>query len=286
MIKKISLIIPEHWHMDGGVSFGVVPKGIWNKSYPANEDNNLYIVNRLPLVETDNRLILFNTGYGNKRPEKYYQFKYIKKQTPLAECIREAGYHPDDITDVVYTHLHDDHCGGGTYVSDDNGKVMPVFGSARHWISAKQWEWALNPNPREAASYFPDNLLPLQEAGVLNLLQPGEQPFAGDDILLRHYDGHTAGQMIPLIQYRGKTIVYASDFIPSSTHIPLPYIASVDIAPLTSLSEKESFLEEAAEKKFILVFEHDTVSEACTVVKTEKGFFADKKNSLCELLSV
>jgi len=284
MIKNISLIIPEYWHIDGGVSFGVVPKGIWNKSYPADENNNLLIVNRLLLLETDNRLILFNTGYGNKRSERYYQFKYITKRTPLIECIREAGYKPEDVTDVFFTHLHDDHCGGTTYLDASSNNVLPVFKKARHWISQKQWDWALNPNPREAASYFPDNFLPLQEHKILNLLNPEEQPFADDGIELRHFDGHTAGQAIPFMKFQGHTIVYASDFIATSTHIPLPYIPSVDIEPLKSLSEKEVFLHEAVKNNYILLFEHDTVSEACTVVETEKGFFAGKKARLSELL--
>ncbi len=284
MIKKISLIIPEHWHMDGGVAFGVVPKGIWSKMYPADENNNLYIVNRLFLIETEQKLILVNAGYGNKRSEKYYQFKYIKEQTPISKCIENAGYRVDNVTDVVFTHLHDDHCGGATYYNSEKEKSLPLFDKARFWISKKQWHWALNPNPREAASYFPDNLLPLEESERLHLLTPDEQPFENEDIMLRHYDGHTSGQMIPFMKYQGKTIVYASDFIPSSVHIPLPYIASVDINPLASLAEKEEFLTEAAANKYILVFEHDAIAEACTVKHTEKGFIADEIKLLSQFL--
>jgi glyoxylase-like metal-dependent hydrolase (beta-lactamase superfamily II) len=272
MIRKIISVIPEYWHMDGGVAFGVVPKGIWNKLYPADENNNLSIVNRLLLVETHERLLLINAGFGNKRPERYYQFKYFSKKTSLNECILNAGYRPEDISDVVFTHLHDDHCGGATFLNTETGHSEPLFPNANFWISEQQWHWALNPNPREAASYFPDNLLPLEKSGKLKLLSPDEQPFADENIELRHFDGHTSGQMIPLMRMNGKTYVYISDFIPSSVHIPLPYIAAVDIQPLITLKEKESFLMEAASEGYVIVFEHDAMVEACKVVLTDKGF--------------
>jgi len=274
MIRKITPIIPEYWHMDGGVAFGVVPKGIWNKLYPSDENNNLRIVNRLLLVETSSRLMLINSGFGNKRHDKYYQFKYFSKKIPLSECIFKAGYRPEDITDVVFTHLHDDHCGGTTVRNPETGQSQPLIPGANYWISEKQWQWALNPNPREAASYFPDNLLPLENSGRLNLLSPLDQPFANEQIELRHFDGHTSGQMIPLLTMNNKIYVYISDFIPSSVHIPLPYIAAVDIQPLITLKEKEAFLMEAVQGEYVLVFEHDAMSEACKVVFTDKGFQA------------
>lgn len=284
MVRKISLIVTENWHMDGGVAFGVVPKGIWNKSYPANDDNNLHIVNRLLLVETDRRLILFNAGFGNKRTEKYYKFKYITHSMPLGNCIESAGYSPDEVTDLVFTHMHDDHCGGATCNDQSSGKVIPVFNFARFWISEKQWNWALNPNPREAASYFPDNLLPISDSDRLTLLKPEDQPFLDEGISLRHYNGHTAGQMIPLISFQDKIVVYISDFIPSSAHIPLPYIASVDISPLETLSEKEEFLREAVTNNYILVFEHDSIHESCQVNFSEKAYVAENSGSFSNFL--
>lgn len=271
MIRKISTVITEYWHMDGGVAFGVVPKSIWSKLYPVDENNNLQIVNRLMLIETDHRLILVNSGFGSKRTEKYYQYKYITSQINLRDCIEHAGYHPDAITDLIFTHLHDDHCGGATYISQLNQPEL-VLKNAEYWISEKQWNWALNPNSRETASYFPDNLIPLEKSGKLKLLKENEQPFMDEEIELRYFDGHTSGQMIPVMKYSGKFVVYISDFIPSSFHIPLPYIASVDIAPLTTLSEKEAFLEEAFQNDYIFVFEHDAMHEACRVIKTEKGY--------------
>jgi glyoxylase-like metal-dependent hydrolase (beta-lactamase superfamily II) len=282
MVKMISLPVTERWHMDGGVAFGVVPKGIWKKVYPANDDNNLAIVNRIMLIETTNRLILVNAGFGNKRNEKYYSFKHITESAPLTHCIENAGYRPDDITDLIFTHLHDDHCGGATYFENTLQKTVPVFSKAKFWISQKQWKWALNPNAREAASYFKDNLIPLEESGRLNLLETNEQPFENEGITLRHYDGHTGGQMIPFINVKNKIVIYISDFIPSSAHIPLPYIASVDIAPLTALEEKEKFLEEAVSKEFIIVFEHDAYTEACRIEKTEKGFQAIHQGSFSD----
>jgi len=285
MVKNISLIIPEHWHMDGGVAFGVVPKGIWNKLYPSDENNNLYIVNRLMLVETDDRLILVNTGFGNKRNDKYYSFKYISKRTPLLQCIAEAGYSADDVTDVIFTHLHDDHCGGTTAIHPEKGDSVPVLNNARYWISEKQWNWALNPNPREAASYFPDNLLPLLHSDKLTLLQPENQPFLNDGIELHHFDGHTGGQMIPILSYKNRTIVFTSDLIPSAAHIPLPYIASVDINPIEALKEKEAFLKKAVDFNYILIFEHDAFTESCIVVKTEKGYTAAIKDAYRQLIT-
>ncbi len=284
MIRKISLLISEHWHMDGGVAFGVVPKGIWNKSYPADENNNLHIVNRLVLVETDKKLILFNAGFGNKRSEKYYSFKYITRAVSVNDCIQSAGYRPEDVTDVVFTHLHDDHCGGATCIDKNTGLVKPFLTSAKYWISEKQWHWAINPIPREAASYFGDNLLPLMDSGMLTLLNEDEQPFEDEGISFRHYNGHTAGQMIPFMNYKSRIVVYVSDFIPSSVHIPLPYVASVDISPMDTLTEKESFLDEAFKNNYILLFEHDSISESCLVSKSEKGYTAERAGNFSKLM--
>ncbi len=285
MIRKITTFITEHWHMDGGVAFGVVPKGIWSKSYPVDENNNLHIVNRLVLIETEKRLILVNAGYGNKRPDKYYQFKYITSAVPLLQCVIQAGYNPDDVTDLLFTHLHDDHCGGATEINPRNNLAEPVLKNAAYWISEEQWKWAVHPNPREAASYFSDNFIPLEESGKLKILNHNKQPFSDEGVDLLFVDGHTSGQMIPFMKYSGKTVVYVSDFIPSAFHIPLPYVASVDIAPLKSLEEKASFLNDAVQKDYILLFEHDYMQEACRVVNTEKGYAASDPGNLKTLLN-
>lgn len=284
MIKSIHALIPEKWNIDGGVAFGVVPKGIWGKQINhIGSDNNIPIVNRCLLVETKTKLILVNTGFGNKRDEKYYNYKYINFSQNIEKCINKIGYDVNDITDVLFTHLHDDHCGGATKYNSNNESEI-IFKNARFWISKNQWEWAVNPNPREAASYFLDNLMPLKNSGNLNLLEDKESPFLYQDIEFRYFNGHTNGQIIPFLKFNDKILVYVSDFIPSIYHIPIPYVASVDIFPLIALQEKQIFLEEAFENNYFLIFEHDNKNEVCTVGKNEKGYFAKEILSLQDIL--
>ena len=278
---KLFTIIPESWQMDGGVAFGVVPKGIWAKVYPSDESNMIAMCNRLLLVQTNDRLVLVDTGFGSKRDEKYYRYKFIFERTPLIDAVRALKFNPEDVTDVIFTHLHDDHAGGAVERAGEEYRL--VFPEAMHWLSRKQHEWAANPNPREVASYFPDNIDAIIDAGKLRLVdQPGEI-IPGIEVLL--FDGHTGGQMIPVIKTDEGKIAYMADVIPSKAHIPLPYLASVDIQPLVALKEKEEFLNTAYKEDYVLVFEHDLFNEACRLVKGEKGIAGGETVSVSELFN-
>jgi len=221
------------------------------------------------LIKDSDRLILIDTGMGRKREDKYYEYRYLTDADSLAESFKKYGFSFEHVTDVLFTHLHDDHCGGAIALNKISGMTEPVFKNADYWCSEQQWHHALNPNKREAASFFKDNLLPLKETGRLHLIKSDRLWHSGIEIRLLY--GHTMGLILPLIPVRGRILAFVSDFIPSSAHIPLPFIASVDIQPLESLREKESFLNEAADKNFILFFEHDSMHECCTVKHTEKG---------------
>lgn len=265
---KINQLITEEWRIDGGVAFGVVPKTIWTKFYQSDENNLIRICNRLLLIETNGSLILIDTGFGEKRDSKYYMYKYIDRQTPLRTAINSLGYNVEEVTDVIFTHLHDDHSGGAVEYIDD--QYIPVCKNATHWVSEQQLKWALNPNPREAASYFKDNIQVLIDTGILKTVSKNGTLFPGIDFML--YDGHTAGQIIPLIKTLEGTIAYMADFIPSKAHIPLPYVAGVDIQPLKTLEEKSRFLERAVSNRYTLCFQHDYYNECCKVELTDKGY--------------
>ncbi len=263
---KLSNIRAEDWKMDGGAGFGLIPKTIWSKLYPADDNNCIFMSSRLLLIEQDNRKILIDTGMGSKRGDKYYKFKYIQDSNSLANSLKEASIKPEEITDVIITHLHDDHIGGATYY--DGEEVKLYFPNATHWISKAQWEWALEPNKREAGSYFEDNFMPIKEAGKLKLVE--EEGDLIPNIEFRIYNGHTVGNIVPIISYKGKRIAYMGDFIPYVAAIPLPYISANDIQPLISLMEKESFLNIASVKGIYLYFQHDYYNEVCTVEKSSK----------------
>jgi len=274
---KLIPIIAERWKMDGGVSFGVVPKSLWNRNNMADDNNMIPIVNRCLLIRAGDRLILIDTGLGNKRDDKYYQVRYIDPGVSLLKSLKEAGFRPEDITDIIFTHLHDDHVGGATF-RDDSGTSAPLFPSASYICSRAQWEWAWNPNKREGAAFFRDNLIPLEQSGRLRLIDSPTEICPG--LKLELFNGHTRGQIIPFISYKDRTIVYMADFIPTAFNIPMPYIPSVDIEPLVTLQEKEAFLKKAAINKYVLFFEHDHYTECCTVIETEKGFRMDSSFTL------
>ena len=266
-------LIADNWKMDGGVAFGVVPKSIWSRKHVADNNNMIDITTRCLLVIQGERRILIDTGLGDKRNEKYYAVRYREPGISIINSLQQAGFSTEDITDVLFTHLHDDHVGAAT-ILNKSGNVECVFGNAQYWVSKAHWDWAVNPNKREGAAFFKDNLLPLQESGRLHLLEEGEQPF--EKITLKMYNGHTRGQLIPYINVKAQTVVYMGDFIPTQSNIPIPFIPSVDIEPLISLNEKEIFLKEAAENQYILFFEHDADNECCTVIQSEKGIVPDK----------
>jgi glyoxylase-like metal-dependent hydrolase (beta-lactamase superfamily II) len=263
----IRSLISERWLYDGGVAFGVVPKSIWGLLYPADENNLVPMVNRLLLAETETRLILVDTGFGHKRDEKYYQYKYITERNDLDRLIRNAGFSVGDITDVYLTHLHDDHAGGA--VIRENGVLKPLFPNASHWVSTTQYRWASHPNPRESASFFEENIGVLKDLGLLKFI--GNEGIHAEGVEIKLFDGHTAGQMIPLFHTREGIVAYLADFIPSKTHIPLPYLASVDTQPLKAMEEKSAYLQEAVENRHLFYFEHDALNEMCRLEMTTKG---------------
>lgn len=280
MLMKITTIEADYWKMDGGVAFGVVPKSLWTKVYPEDVDNLIKITTRCLLVQTDNRNILVDTGMGDKRGEKYYTYKYRFGEAGLKKPLKDAGLSPADITDILFTHLHDDHVGGATHF-DMNGDVKEVFPNAKYWCSALHWEWSKNSNKRESAAFFSDNLEPLEKSGRLNLITEEGDWIPG--IKLRMYNGHTRGQVIPFIKFFGTTLVFTGDFIPAKAYIPIPYVPAVDIEPLLTFQEKAAFLEEAEKNGYILVFEHDYYNEACRLIRTEKGIVAGEALKLKNL---
>jgi glyoxylase-like metal-dependent hydrolase (beta-lactamase superfamily II) len=266
--------------MDGGVAFGVVPKSMWTKVYPEDENNLVLIATRCLLIETNGRNILIDTGMGNKRSEKYYSYKYRFGNEGLVQPLKNAGLSPAEITDVIFTHLHDDHVGGATFINDE-GKVEELFRNARYWVSQSHWEWSKSSNKREAAAYFADNLEPLERSGRLNLITNEGKWIEG--INFRIFNGHTRGQLIPFIHMNGKTLVFVADLIPSKANIPIPYIPAVDIEPLVTMQEKDVFLKEAFDNDYLLMFEHDYYCEACSLQRTEKGIVAGETFKIQEL---
>lgn len=268
---KLFPLIADNWKLDGGVAFGMVPKSIWSRNNTPDENNTIDITTRCLLIIYNERKILVDVGLGDKRSEKYYSVRYRQPGISILNSLAETGYSADDITDVLFTHLHDDHVGAATRFNE-NGIVECVFQNAQYWVSKLQWDWAMNPNKRETAAFFKDNLEPLQESGRLHLLETGMQPF--DQINLKVYNGHTRGQIIPYINTGNHTIVYMADFIPTVSNIPIPYVPPADIEPLISMTEKEEFLQIAAEQNYILIFVHDATNECCSVKQSEKGVVA------------
>lgn len=278
---KLITFIAENWKSDGGTVFGVVPKSIWKNVCPVDENNLVNTVSRLMIADDGQRIVLFDTGMGDKQDEKFFSHRHLFGNRGLLPALGEAGYHPDQITDVVLTHLHYDHVGGAVSRTDDGYQL--VFKNAVHWVSRAQWEWAMNPNKREVASYLPENLIPLADSGRLRFVEaPGP---LSEHISLRIFNGHTRGQLIPIVDNGGVKVVFAADFLASSAHVPLPWIPSYDIEPLVSLQEKEMFLNEAADNRYVIVLEHDYYVEAITVGHTPKGVRLNRTGYLQELLT-
>jgi glyoxylase-like metal-dependent hydrolase (beta-lactamase superfamily II) len=269
---KLHRIETGNFMLDGGAMFGVVPKALWERTNPADEKNRIKMAARSLLIEDGDRLILIDTGMGNKQSDKFYGHYAIWGDHTLDSSLQKAGFHRDDITDVFFTHLHFDHCGGAIEFNS-NGILVPAFKNARFWSHQNHWEWATKPNPREKASFLPENILPIHESGQLELLTGTEKELEktalGFDILLM--DGHTEKQMLPMIQYQGKTIVFAADLIPTVGHLPIPYVMGYDTRPLLTLEEKASFLDRAVANDFLLFLEHDAENELISLEQTAKG---------------
>lgn len=277
---KLSVINTGFFKLDGGAMFGVVPKSIWNKTNPADDKNLCDWAMRCLLIEDGNKLILIDNGIGDKQSPEFYKHYYMHGNDSLLGSISKAGYSPSDVTDMFLTHLHFDHCGGG--LKREGEKFSLVFPNATYWSNEAHWKWATQPNAREKASFLKENILPMQESGHLKLIGPdANPPFQQFDIL--YVNGHTDRMMIPMIKYKGKTVVYMADLLPSAGHIPLPYVMGYDTRPLITLEEKGKFLEEAAANEYILFFEHDPVNECCTVKQTEKGVRLDRTFSFSDI---
>ncbi|GAB3705929.1 MBL fold metallo-hydrolase [Spirosoma flavus] len=266
--------------LDGGAMFGVVPKPLWQRLNPADEQNRCTWAMRCLLYEAGNRLLVVDTGIGNKQDAKFFGHYDLHGDATLLGSIRQAGYSEKDVTDVLLTHLHFDHVGGA--VERSNEALAPVFANATYWVHPAHWEWAIHPNPREKASFLRENIMPLQESGQLSFLT--EKPFPFADINLHYVDGHTEKMALPIFRINGRTVAYMADLIPSSGHIPLPYIMSYDMRPLLTMEEKTQLLQQAAAENWILVFEHDPVVEAATVEMTERGARLKETGRLTELL--
>jgi len=266
---KIYPIETGNFKLDGGAMFGVVPKTIWQKTNPADSNNLIDMSMRSMLIEDGNRLILVDTGLGAKQSNKFYSYYYLFGDSSLNSSLAKHGFHRDDITDVFLTHLHFDHCGGAIEWNADKTILQPVFKNAKFWSNEKHWDWAVTPNPREKASFLKENINPIKESGQLNFIDNNYKDQIGFDVLFM--DGHTEKQMLPMISYQDKTIVFMADLLPTIGHIPLPYVMGYDTRPLLTIKEKAAFLNEAADKEYYLFLEHDAYNELCTVAHTEKG---------------
>lgn len=267
--------------LDGGAMFGVVPKSIWSRTNPSDENNLCPWAMRCLLVSDGNRLVLIDTGIGDKQDARFFSHYYLHGDASLTKSLQQLGVHPSDITDVFLTHLHFDHCGGSVKYGS-HGQYELTFPRATYWTNEDHWNWATRPNPREKASFLEENILPLQEHGVLNYLDLGTKSlFPGVDFLTM--DGHTDKQMLPKMKYKGHTLVFMADLLPSVGHIPLAYVMGYDTRPLLTLQEKQEFLEIAARDQYVLFLEHDSVHECCTVKMTEKGVRVDQTFRLDEL---
>lgn len=255
--------------LDGGAMFGVVPKTIWNKLNPADENNLCNWAMRLLLIEDGKRLILVDTGIGNKQDAKFFSYYYLNGNATLDGSLAKHGFHRDDITDVYITHMHFDHVGGA--IAREGEKLVPAFKNATYWSNQQHWDWAVNPNEREKASFFKENILPIRESGQLKLIPVEDGVDFMSGIKSRFVFGHTDAMMLPQVQYKGRTLLYMADLLPSVGHIPMPYIMAYDMFPMKTLAEKKIILNEAVEKEYILYLEHDPVNECCTLQQTEKG---------------
>ena len=266
---KIYPVQTGNFKLDGGAMFGVVPKVIWQKTNPADSNNMIEMGMRSLLIEDGQRLILIDTGMGNKQSDKFFGYYYQFGNFSLDTSLASFGFHRDDITDVFLTHLHFDHCGGSIQWNKDKTGYEPAFKNANFWSNQEHWNWAVHPNPREKASFLKENILPIQESGQLRFITENPLQQVGFDVL--KMDGHTEKQMLPKISYQGKTIVFMADLLPTIGHIPVPYVMGYDTRPLLTIKEKEAFLTEAADNQYLLFLEHDAYSEICTVQHTNKG---------------
>ncbi|RBL93977.1 MBL fold metallo-hydrolase [Chitinophaga flava] len=278
---KLYTIETGFFKLDGGAMFGVVPKTMWNKLNPADENNLCSWAMRCLLIEDGNRLILVDNGIGDKQDPKFFSHYYLHGDATLDKSLAAHGFHRDDITDVFLTHLHFDHCGGS--IAREGDKLVPAFKNATFWSNEDHWKWATVPNDREKASFLKENILPIQESGQLKFVSHQEGVAFTDNFNIRFVNGHTDSMMLPQIRYKDQTIVYMADLLPSAAHIPIPYVMAYDMFPLTTLNEKKQFLQEALDKQYVLFFEHDPAIECCVLQSTDKGIRAGESFALSAL---
>ena len=276
---KIHVINTGNFKLDGGAMFGVVPKTIWSKTNPADENNMCSWAMRCLLIEVEEKKILIDTGIGDKQSEKFFKYFYLHGEDNLLNSLKKINIHPDEITHVFFTHLHFDHCGGAIIKEENSLKLL--FQNAIHLTNLKHWELANNPNGREKASFLKENFTLINTENKMEFINEGR---LFNNIEIRFFHGHTTAQMIPFIQFKNKTLVFVADLLPSIGHIPLPYVMGYDTQPLITLKEKELFIKEAAEKDYILFLEHDYKFECCTVMKTDKGVRVKKTGLLKDFL--
>jgi len=277
-----------NFKLDGGAMFGVVPKSIWQKTNPSDSNNMIEMASRCLLIESGNRLMLVDTGMGTKQSEKFFGYYYRWGDFNLVSSIKKAGFSCDEVTDVIFTHLHFDHCGGGSFTKKGDAFSSPLFKNAKYWSNKNHWAWATKPNAREKASFLKENLKPIKSSGALHYVPEHDKGFAYKkdlDLDVLFVNGHTEKQMIPKIVYKGKTLVFTADLIPTSSHIPIPYVMGYDIRPLDSMKEKELFLKEAVENNYFLFLEHDAHNEIISLKNTDKGIRIDQSYSFNELFN-
>lgn len=266
---KLYSIETGNLKLDGGAMFGVVPKVLWQKQYPADENNLCNWAMRCLLVEDGERLVLIDNGVGDKQDQSFLKHYHLNGDATLESSLAKYGFKPEDITDMILTHLHFDHCGGSIKYNYDQTAYELAFPNASYYVSKPQYEWATNPNHRESASFLKENIFPIEESGRLRLIE--EEGGILPNISVRLYNGHTEGQIIPLINYYGRTIAFMADLLPATTHIPMPWIMAYDTKPLVTLEDKERFYAEALTGDYVLFFEHDLYNECCTLQDTPKG---------------
>lgn len=278
---KLSLFNISYFRVDGGAMFGVIPKALWSRQTEADANNTIDLSLTSLVVETGGRVILVDAGWGDKQDEKFFRHAYLHGGSGLTGGLAECGYKPEDVTDIIITHLHADHC-GGCFVNTPGGGQAPFFPNAAYHISREQWEWANESNLREEDAFLVENINPFAGSGKLNLVDENGELFPG--VALRLFYGHTPGLMLPEISYKGRTLFYAGDLIPTTAHIPLLWNMAYDLLPLVTIAEKQEILEEALGNDHLIIFQHDPVTECCSLTETPKGIRAGKKGKIADFI--
>ncbi|OYU68070.1 MAG: MBL fold metallo-hydrolase [Cytophagaceae bacterium BCCC1] len=280
---KISIIDAGNFKLDGGAMFGVVPKTIWQKMVPADENNLCSWKMRCLLVEDKDRLVLIDTGMGDKQAQKWQNFYFRHGDGDLIKSIRDAGYHENEVTDVLLSHLHFDHCGGAVCWNSSKDAYRLTFPNAKYWTHSLHWESAMKPNPREKATFLTENLQTVIESGQLNFIEQIQNPL-GDKFEFIYADGHTEKMIMPIINYTDQKIIFAADTIPSFAHIHVPYCMSYDVRPLQTMHEKSLILDRIVKENILLLFDHDVVNEVAEIEITDRGFKAKNLGKLNEFI--